>query len=71
MGSMMFSGSKLWKVKNWAENENFLPTKWFWLSFPEINSDWAEILYEAAQQIFMFYGPISENAKKLHFFATN
>ena len=39
----MFFGSKLWKVKNWAENDDFLPAKRFWLSFPENNSDWAEI----------------------------
>ena len=39
----MFFGSKLWKVKNWAENGDFLPAKRFWLSFPENNSDWAEI----------------------------
>ena len=67
----MFFGSKLWKVKNWAENDDFLPAKRFWLSFLEIKSDWAEILHGAAQypkQFFMFYGPTSENAKKVPFF---
>ena len=67
----MFFGSKLFKVKNWVENGDFLPAKLFWLSFPEINSDWAEILHGAAQypkQFFIFYGPTSENAKKVHFF---
>ena len=67
----MFCGSKLWRIKNWVENDDFLPAKRFWLSFPENNSDWAEILHEAAQypkEFFMFYGPTSENAKKVPFF---
>ena len=25
--------------ENWAENDDFLPDKRFWLSFPEIKSD--------------------------------
>ena len=67
----MFFWSKLWKVKNWAENDDFLPAKRFWPSFLEFKSDWAEIVHWAAQypkQFFMFYGSTSENAKKVHFF---
>ena len=39
------------KVKNWLENDDFLPAKRFRLSFPEINSNWAEILHGAAQYL--------------------
>ena len=53
------------------ENDDFLLAKRFQLLFPEINSNWAEILHGAAQYLYefpMLYGPTSENAEKIHFF---
>ena len=51
-----------------------LPAKRFQLSFPEINSDWAEILHGAegisVPLFIIFYGSTFKNAIKIWFFFT-
>ena len=61
-----FLVKKIKGLKKWVQNDEFLPNKRFWPSFPE-----AEILHGAAKYLyhfFIFYGSTSKNAIKICFF---